>query len=239
MGMFDSIKKIVAGDVAHDAADSGNPIKIGSQASSARPTAVANGDRVQARYDLYGNAWVVPDANYSYAYYYGGGGGTFMQQNDILFQRAATPTWPLSDVITSAAKTLEYFDTDNAAFNANPIWVYVPMQEAGFTRATVVITNMTAVNCDITAYQVVGNTNLVSVGPISALAFKFLGNTDGSHTVATSTNFYIGLGTDGDDTAANRIASSWISGGLLIKFAPASDPPAGNHWIMSIMRSVR
>lgn len=41
----------IAGDVAHDAADSGNPVKIGVVARTANPTAVANGDRV----DIYGD----------------------------------------------------------------------------------------------------------------------------------------------------------------------------------------
>lgn len=45
-----------AGDVANDAVDSGNPIKIGGKAFSpdAMPSAVASGDRVNANFDLYG-----------------------------------------------------------------------------------------------------------------------------------------------------------------------------------------
>jgi hypothetical protein len=38
----------VSGDVAHDIADSGNPVKIGGKASNAPPADVADGDRVDA-----------------------------------------------------------------------------------------------------------------------------------------------------------------------------------------------
>jgi len=42
------------GDVANDAVDSGNPVKIGGQARTTYPTAVSNGDRVNAIYDKMG-----------------------------------------------------------------------------------------------------------------------------------------------------------------------------------------
>lgn len=44
----------VAGDVAHDGADSGNPLKVGWKARNALPTAVANGDRADGSSDLWG-----------------------------------------------------------------------------------------------------------------------------------------------------------------------------------------
>lgn len=49
----------VAGAIAHDAADSGSPVKVGGKASTAIPTAVSNGDRVNAYYNEYGEAHVV------------------------------------------------------------------------------------------------------------------------------------------------------------------------------------
>jgi hypothetical protein len=49
-----------AGDVAHDSADSGNPVKIGAVAKSADPTAVANGDRANLYTDLNGKLIVMP-----------------------------------------------------------------------------------------------------------------------------------------------------------------------------------
>lgn len=48
-----------AGDVAHDAADSGNPIKIGGKAETTAPATVADGDRVNAWFDEYGRLVIV------------------------------------------------------------------------------------------------------------------------------------------------------------------------------------
>lgn len=42
------------GDVAHNAADSGNPVKIGGKGNAAAPTAADEGDRVDASFDLQG-----------------------------------------------------------------------------------------------------------------------------------------------------------------------------------------
>lgn len=47
-----------AGDVAHDAVDSGNPVKVGLKSVSAFPTAVATGDRSNLTGDLVGRAMV-------------------------------------------------------------------------------------------------------------------------------------------------------------------------------------
>lgn len=48
----------VGGNVAHDAADSGNPQKIGFKASTALPTAVAANDRANGISDVYGRQLV-------------------------------------------------------------------------------------------------------------------------------------------------------------------------------------
>lgn len=50
----------IIGEIAHDAADSGNPIKIGGKATATVASAVAANDRVNASYDLYGRARVMP-----------------------------------------------------------------------------------------------------------------------------------------------------------------------------------
>lgn len=50
----------MSGDVAADAADSGNPTKIGGVARTANPTAVASGDRVNASFDDLGRLLVWP-----------------------------------------------------------------------------------------------------------------------------------------------------------------------------------
>lgn len=46
------------GDVAHDAADSGSPVKVGAVAASTNPTAVADGDRTNLRADLLGKLMI-------------------------------------------------------------------------------------------------------------------------------------------------------------------------------------
>jgi hypothetical protein len=52
-----------SGDVAHDAADSGNPSKIGAKAVSAEPAAVTANDRANLIADLVGKLIVLPYAN--------------------------------------------------------------------------------------------------------------------------------------------------------------------------------
>lgn len=237
MGLFDGIVRIVNGNIAHDGVDSGNPLKIGGKASITTPSNVASGDRVDAWFDEKGAMYVNSSPGYRWAYYYGGLSGAVVNNADILFQRAVTPTWPLTDDISTAAEALDYFDTDDVLFNADPIWCYIPMGQSSYRNANIAIRNVTGVDVAITAFMIADNNNLLSVGPLSANSFRYVGDVDGPHTVATSGYFYIGLGTDGDDTATNRICSSWICGGLLIRFVPASDPPGGGHLLMTVMRS--
>lgn len=52
-----------AGDVAHDGADSGNPVKIGARARSSEIAAVSNNDRSDLLTDLVGKLIVLPYAN--------------------------------------------------------------------------------------------------------------------------------------------------------------------------------
>jgi len=53
------VESTTAGDVASDAADSGNPVKVGGQARTTNPTAVADADRVNAVFDKIGKQVVV------------------------------------------------------------------------------------------------------------------------------------------------------------------------------------
>jgi hypothetical protein len=57
-GTAANLKTEPAGNVAHDAADSGNPIKVGAMAVNALPTAVANLDRANNLSDLFGRQLV-------------------------------------------------------------------------------------------------------------------------------------------------------------------------------------
>jgi hypothetical protein len=50
------------GNVAHDAVDSGAPLKVGGKAATADPTAVAAADRVDALYTTLGKQVVLPYA---------------------------------------------------------------------------------------------------------------------------------------------------------------------------------
>lgn len=58
-----AVQSVAAGDVAHDAADSGNPVKVGAKAVSAEPTAVTANDRANLITDLVGKLIVLPYAN--------------------------------------------------------------------------------------------------------------------------------------------------------------------------------
>jgi hypothetical protein len=51
----------IDGAIAHDAADTGKPIKIGGKASSGVPTAVGAADRVDAFFDLLGRLVMTPN----------------------------------------------------------------------------------------------------------------------------------------------------------------------------------
>ncbi len=50
----------VGGNVAHDAVDTGNPIKIGGRAQSGTPTSVGNNDRVDGWFNLKGGLAIFP-----------------------------------------------------------------------------------------------------------------------------------------------------------------------------------
>lgn len=59
-----AVQAASAGDVAHDGADSGNPVKIGGKATNVEPTAVsASGDRTNLITDLVGKLITLPYAN--------------------------------------------------------------------------------------------------------------------------------------------------------------------------------
>lgn len=79
-----------AGDVAADAADSGNPIKVGGIARTTNPTAVADGDRVSATFDDLGRQVTWP-----------------FQVRDLLVTANATLTRGTETAVTTAvASTL-------------------------------------------------------------------------------------------------------------------------------------
>lgn len=60
------------GTVAHDSADSGAPIKIGGRAETTFQAAVADGDRVDAIFDVYGALFTRPDHPNKWNFHYNG-----------------------------------------------------------------------------------------------------------------------------------------------------------------------
>ena len=58
--MFKQVIAKIFGDVAHGTTDGGDPIKTGGVARTTNPTAVGNGDRVNAFHDDVGRAVVYP-----------------------------------------------------------------------------------------------------------------------------------------------------------------------------------
>lgn len=52
----------VGGNIVHDSADAGNPVKVGGKAASSEPSAVTAGDRVNAYFDTTGHQHVKVDA---------------------------------------------------------------------------------------------------------------------------------------------------------------------------------
>lgn len=72
----------VQGNVAHDAVDSGNPVKIGGKASTAKPSAVSNADRVNAYFDEYGRLHTVDE----------GGSSTLLANYESPYDGSATYT---------------------------------------------------------------------------------------------------------------------------------------------------
>jgi hypothetical protein len=111
---------VVGGNVAHDAADSGNPIKFGGKARQTNPTAVADGDRVDAMLDDVGRFVPVDqnvrdniaDAEQSYtttteaAVLSAAGSGVFLDLKEILITNtsASNVTVSIRDATTGTIR---------------------------------------------------------------------------------------------------------------------------------------
>lgn len=239
MGLFDGIVRIATGNVAHDAADSGNPLKIGGKARTTTPTAVAANDRVDAFFDEYGRLWTNENLRSTYGFAYGGGSGSITGTSDWLIARGASPdsfSWPMSTV-AAAGNVLEFFDSDHANFNGDPIWILIPMAVSNYARANVTIFNTLGVSMDVTAYLLPANAAFATVSPVAAQFFSIVGDSADPYTVTDGTRLHIGLGCTADDAPAHYLATDWPVGALLLKCDPASDPSGGEHWSIGVMRS--
>lgn len=104
-----NLKVEPAGNVAHDAADSGNPLKLGAVAESTYQAAVADGDRVQLVADLYGVLRVRADQPRLWSMHYDGS----TAQTDLSVQGAPGSGLSvyITDIIvsTGAATALNVF----------------------------------------------------------------------------------------------------------------------------------
>lgn len=78
-----------AGDVASDAADSGNPVKIGALAKSGDITAVADADRVNLIATLLGKAITVPYATPAKTWSYAAAAGGLVNTTGVTVKAAA------------------------------------------------------------------------------------------------------------------------------------------------------
>lgn len=104
----------VGGTVAHDGADAGNPVKIGGQARTTNPTAVADADRVNAIFDDLGRLVVVPH-----------------QVRDLVATQATTITNSTTEttIVTAAASTFHDL-THLTITNASATAVVVTLRDA-------------------------------------------------------------------------------------------------------------
>ena len=64
LGRLHITPQMSAGDIAHDSADSGNPVKIGGKVLTSDPTPLVAGRRVNAYFDGSGRLVVIPSAKY-------------------------------------------------------------------------------------------------------------------------------------------------------------------------------
>lgn len=140
MGVLDTVKKIIMGDVAHDAADAGNPVKIGGKARTAIPTAVANSDRVDAYFDANGRMVVSPDHLY-----------VSTDANTVSTDTAAMPrmTQYRETIVAPNVFRAQYFDnsaianptditvgTTNWYTGSGPTTAFFNGSDVGFTAST-------------------------------------------------------------------------------------------------------
>jgi hypothetical protein len=112
---------LVAGGVAHDAADGGNPIKVGGKARTTNPTAVADADRVDATFDDLGRQVVVLN-----------------QVRDLVVHQTTTITASTTETtILSAAASTFHDLTSLIITNSSSTALIVTLKDAtaGTTRA--------------------------------------------------------------------------------------------------------
>ena len=165
----------VSGDVAHDAADAGEPVKIGGFAKAAAPTDVsADGDRVNAWFDLAGRLQI------------GDGGGSLTVDNAGLTELAA------------AINASSQVDVNLAASNATVTVDLGANNDVTVTNATAANLKAEVVGTGTFAVQVDGSA-LTALQKIDDPVFV----DDAAFTPATSSVMMIGA--EFDDTLPNSV----------------------------------
>ncbi len=249
MGVFDSIKKIVSGDVANDAADSGNPVKFGGRASSTIPTAVSTGDRVNAYFDLSGRLHTLAsglhvDDDIDQVTADTAGQLRMTQFRELIvapnllrgqyFSNAAVASPTDLTVSTTnwysgyGAPSTAFFDGSDGSFGAGERYIKIPMYR--FARgATIGIFNALAVSITIQLRAVItsnGSSNSVNGMLIydGSLANAGLWYASPLPLAATA------------NAAWNNIPQLAIPmEALVIEITPASDPSSG-YFLLTVTR---
>lgn len=112
-----------AGDVAHDAADSGNPVKVGFKATTALSglTLVANADRTNGFAGVDGVQIVRPHCNLE----------------DIVSGNASNTDGTSTSVIATAGAGIKQYLTSVILTNTSSSNIYVEMKSGSTVRATI------------------------------------------------------------------------------------------------------
>lgn len=185
-----------------------------------------------------GPARIKINRSYTYGWVYGGGGGALAGTlSDWRAYRGAAVGMPMTELLTSSGQVLKYFDSDHAAFNADPIWIYIPLWSGGYSQALVHVANQLGVALTIVPYLVPANAELTGgVTPLGGSFFDIVGGATYSYSLATASSLRISVGVDSGTIDGNRVSTAACGGALLIKATPASDPGAGTQWILGCMR---
>lgn len=110
-----TVTTLTGGGVAHDAADSGNPHKIGGRADTTFQTAAADGDRVDALFDVYGLQYARID--HPNKWFHNTNGSSALTDTEIAAAPGAGLSNYLTDVIISsgAATAMNAFIEEGAS----------------------------------------------------------------------------------------------------------------------------
>lgn len=223
-----------AEDAAHSSGDKGVML-LAVRKDTAAALAGTDGDYIPLIVDDVGRLHVTPSVSsteFSYGFVAGSSTGLSAGYvSDWYCIRAATDTDP-SDQPTSAATILKYFDTDDAAFDATPVWVKIPIWDAaeGWATFAVTIRNRLNVSMRLDVYAVPAKGNVSAVGPPIAnnIAYHSIVS---ALDVPDSTSITFGPG----GSSMNAV-SMWPTGWLAIKMTPASDPSASGYWTLMVGR---